>query len=104
MGWKEDKQERKEHYINYVHGWKLRKCGACRGSGKYDHNGSPSCGACEGTGKERYKPIEVEFNWSNHWLGYYCEYCGSATDDEIKIGWKCRSCGNIISKIKKYSF
>lgn len=36
----------------------LRKCGACNGSGYYDHNGSPDCGACDGTGKERYKPQE----------------------------------------------
>lgn len=27
-------------------------CYACNGSGRYDHNGSPTCGACNGTGKE----------------------------------------------------
>lgn len=49
------KQERKEHYMKYVYGWKLRTCPACSGSGYYDTFGSPPCGACEGTGKERYK-------------------------------------------------
>ena len=49
------KQERTEHYFRFVHGWKQRTCTACSGSGRYDHNGSPTCGACNGTGKERYK-------------------------------------------------
>jgi DnaJ-class molecular chaperone len=52
------KAARTEYYEKFVKGWKLRKCGACNGSGYYDHNGSPDCGACDGTGKERYKPQE----------------------------------------------
>jgi DnaJ-class molecular chaperone len=53
---RERKACRKAYYDKYVHGWKLRDCTACNGSGYYDHNGSPACGACDGTGKERYKP------------------------------------------------
>lgn len=50
------KTQRTEYYRRYVHGWKLRNCTACNGSGYYDSCGSPSCGACDGSGKERYKP------------------------------------------------
>lgn len=52
------KQQRKDYYMKYVHGFKKRPCSACSGSGRYDHNGSPKCGACNGTGKERYRPME----------------------------------------------
>lgn len=52
----ERKQHRTEYYFKYEFGWKLRDCGACNGSGRYDHNGSPKCSCCDGTGKERYKP------------------------------------------------
>lgn len=52
-----EKQRRKEHYLKYIHGWKLRQCSACSGSSKYDTNSSPKCKACNGTGKERYKPL-----------------------------------------------
>lgn len=55
----ERKQERKEHYMKYVYGWKLRTCSACNGSGYYDVFGSPPCAGCNGTGKERYKPTEL---------------------------------------------
>jgi DnaJ-class molecular chaperone len=34
-------------------GRKLITCGACNGSGYYDHNGNPPCGACDGTGRVR---------------------------------------------------
>jgi len=34
---------------------KLKKCGACNGSGYYDNTGSPKCGACNGLGIERKK-------------------------------------------------
>ena len=50
-------QERKEVRRKEL-GWKEKLCGACNGSGYYDHNGSPKCGACNGTGKEKYKPNE----------------------------------------------
>ena len=52
----ERKAERAEHRARFVHGWKQRPCGACNGSGRYDHNGSPPCGACDGTGKESVPP------------------------------------------------
>ncbi len=62
MSWLEDKEARKEHYLKYVYGWKLRPCTACNGSGYYDscdRKGNPiPCGSCEGTGKERYKPTQ----------------------------------------------
>lgn len=32
---------------------KEEKCNSCRGTGHYDHNGSPRCGACNGTGIEQ---------------------------------------------------
>lgn len=57
--YQERKQDRREHYAKHVHGWKMRPCGACAGSGRYDHNGSPPCGCCEGTGKERYNALET---------------------------------------------
>ncbi len=49
-------------FLKFHYGMKQRKCGACNGSGRYDHNGSPKCGGCEGTGKETYrgnKSLEV---------------------------------------------
>jgi hypothetical protein len=49
------KATRTEFYLHFAFGHKLEKCGACNGSGHYDHNGSPKCAACEGTGKDRYK-------------------------------------------------
>ncbi|HDM8093431.1 TPA: hypothetical protein PXN44_004325 [Yersinia enterocolitica] len=57
----ERKKERADYYQRFVHGWKLRACSACNGTGHYDHDGSPRCGACDGTGKERYQP-SVEGN------------------------------------------
>ena len=53
---KERKALRADYYNRFVHGWKLRPCTACNGSGYHDNDGSPACGACDGTGKERYKP------------------------------------------------
>lgn len=56
----ERKADRTEYYLRFVYGWRQRKCSACSGSGRYDHNGSPPCGACDGTGRERYRgPIAV---------------------------------------------
>jgi len=55
MNFHERKQRRTDEYHRFVYGYKLRKCGACAGSGRYDANGSPACGSCNGTGKERYK-------------------------------------------------
>ncbi len=54
----ERKQRRTEDYLKNHYGWKLRKCVACNGSGRYDHAGSPPCWSCDGSGKERYKPEE----------------------------------------------
>jgi len=51
-GWK---AARKEYYLKYTYGWKLRKCIACNGSGRYDSHDSPQCDGCDGSGKERYK-------------------------------------------------
>jgi len=56
------KQQRTEHYKKYVHGWKLRPCLACNGSGYYDNDGSPECSSCDGTGMERYKPESETIN------------------------------------------
>lgn len=50
-----DKARRTEHYLRFEFGHKLQKCGACNGSGRYDHNGSPRCGCCEGTKTESVK-------------------------------------------------
>lgn len=51
----ERKAVRTEHFWRYSYGWRQRACGACNGSGRYDHNGSPPCGACGGSGPERYR-------------------------------------------------
>ena len=56
----ERKAWRKKFYEENCVGWKKRTCGACNGSGRYDHNGSPKCGCCGGSGKERYKPYPHE--------------------------------------------
>lgn len=60
----ERKRYRRDYYMRFVYGWRLRPCVACAGSGHYDHNGAPKCAACDGTGKERYrgpKAIHVPF-------------------------------------------
>lgn len=56
MNFHERKKERTEYYNRFIKGWKLVKCGACNGSGKYDTNGSPDCSWCNGTGTERRPP------------------------------------------------
>lgn len=56
---RERKAERTARYFRFTFGWRLRKCFACNGSGRYDHNGSPKCGGCNGTGKERYRGPKV---------------------------------------------
>lgn len=33
------------------YGIRMNTCTACRGSGRYDNDGSPVCGGCNGTGK-----------------------------------------------------
>jgi hypothetical protein len=48
------------------HGLKLITCGACNGSGRYDHNGSPPCGCCKGTGKVRER-LPTEPSPPLHW-------------------------------------
>jgi len=50
------KAARTKHYEEQIKGWRASICGACNGSGYYDHNGSPYCGNCNGTGKEYTKP------------------------------------------------
>ncbi len=55
MNFHERKEERKNHYFKFEYGFKLRKCVACNGSGRYDSHRSPKCSSCNGTGKERYK-------------------------------------------------
>jgi hypothetical protein len=50
------KQARTTRYLTQTHGWKLRACAACSGSGIYDQLRSPPCAACDGTGRERYRP------------------------------------------------
>ena len=59
MSFHDRKKERSDYYWKYVHGWKLTKCIACNGSGKYDVDGSPPCSSCGGTGKERYKSTSM---------------------------------------------
>lgn len=60
MNFKERKALRKAHNEANVYGWKMIKCGACNGSGYYDHNGSPPCGMCEGSGRVRISPKEFK--------------------------------------------
>lgn len=58
MNYRERKEIRTEYYFRFVYRWRLRKCVACNGSGRYDNNGSPKCGGCDGTGKERYRETD----------------------------------------------
>lgn len=46
---------RTEMFLSFKFGHKKTQCTACNGSGRYDHNGSPSCASCDGTGAETYK-------------------------------------------------
>lgn len=82
MDFRERKAARKEYYEKYLKGWKLHTCGACSGSGYYDHNGSPPCGNCEGNGKERCPPTSEENKMSNYTirgLKYVMNTNGGAT-------------------------
>ena len=74
MSFHDRKKERKDYYEKYIKGWKLIRCGACSGSGYYDHNGSPPCGACDGTGKERVSPKDYE-----RWKKFMEETYGKCT-------------------------
>lgn len=55
MSFYDRKSCRTAYYLQFEFGHKQTQCGACSGTGQYDHNGSPDCGACAGTGKETYK-------------------------------------------------
>jgi DnaJ-class molecular chaperone len=70
MSYQDRKKQRTEAYFKYVHGWKLRKCTACNGSGYYDSNGSPDCGSCDGTGKERYQDVTTNRSNNENHLGH----------------------------------
>jgi DnaJ-class molecular chaperone len=60
-GFYKRKKERTEYYFNHIYKIKKVICGACNGSGKYDHNGSPNCGACNGEGRVFCKePFEID--------------------------------------------
>lgn len=74
----ERKARRKEHYQRYVHGWKQVPCGACNGTGYYDHDGSPPCGCCDGTGKDRVPPAKPaqKPNQRQQWLAVRAEIEG----------------------------
>lgn len=54
--YQERKAARRDYYERFVEGWRLEKCVACNGSGRYDAKGSPPCGGCDGTGKTRVAP------------------------------------------------
>lgn len=55
MSFYDRKAYRTIYNLRFRFGHKQTKCGACSGSGRYDHNGSPPCSACSGTGKDTYK-------------------------------------------------
>jgi DnaJ-class molecular chaperone len=67
--YEERKAERVAHYKKFVEGWKSIPCGACNGSGYYDHNGSPKCGCCGGSGKEKVSPERYQryLNFLEDW-------------------------------------
>ena len=54
MTFDDRKAWRTDYYRRFLHGWRLRDCVACNGSGYYDHDGAPPCQGCNGTGHERY--------------------------------------------------
>ena len=85
------KELRKKHFEENIKGWKLRDCGACSGSGRYDHNGSPSCGACDGTGKERYNPeLEAELEIGKRRMKRYLEKTNSSFELAVKAAEKIK--------------
>lgn len=61
-------QERKQERAKLAR-LPMVKCLACNGSGRYDHNGSPTCGCCGGTGKERAEiPMDHPEFKERYWL------------------------------------
>jgi hypothetical protein len=63
------KAQRVEEHAR-LHGVKMVICGACNGSGHYDHIGSPPCGSCGGIGRVRgplnrlaSDPQPVVYDW-----------------------------------------
>jgi DnaJ-class molecular chaperone len=59
----ERKEHRRQHFIRFIKGWRLVRCDACNGSGRFDNTGSPACGSCEGAGKVRVSPQQwAEWN------------------------------------------
>lgn len=55
-GFRQRKANRTEHYFKYQYKWKIEKCVACNGSGRYDNTNAPKCSSCDGTGKTRIPP------------------------------------------------
>ena len=51
------KEARTRYYFKFIYRKKMKTCGACSGSGKYDTwikgKGVPDCSMCEGTGRVR---------------------------------------------------
>lgn len=70
--WPERRRERVEAFWRYRYGWRQRPCGACAGSGRYDHDGSPPCGACDGSGRELYRSEADQATARSmlEWLGF----------------------------------
>lgn len=64
--WHEDKARRTALYQKRVESIS-EDCGACSGSGRYDHNGSPACGACDGTGKQ-LTPLDKAIEYIPYYL------------------------------------
>lgn len=42
--YRERKAQRRDYYLRFVYGWKIRPCTACSGSGHYDGEGAPVWG------------------------------------------------------------
>lgn len=48
-------------YQNFIHGNVMEVCGACNGSGRYDHHHSPRCSSCNGLGKSHIREVPSEW-------------------------------------------
>jgi hypothetical protein len=113
--YQERKNARTEYYKKFVEGWKKRKCTACNGSGRYDHNGSSSCGACNGTGKEKYKPMlnllelspeqqDQLIDFLHKEFGTISACCFGFTDKDIKIMYQKKADWKKNREVKEVEF
>jgi hypothetical protein len=84
MNFKERKTYRKDYYLRFVYGWKLRPCTACSGSGYYDHKNSPKCGAAM---EQVKKGIRVNERF-DYWDRYFANLWRCCFRHSVKLKYQ----------------